>query len=366
MKKKLLVLVDFESNGGTKSYFLNLLEFIKSFDNNRVIYLKQRSSLSQLDVEKIEKIASIEYLPKYYTQDNLKKFPILFSIFRILFCFSKGVKYDKIIVSTGNYFHFLSFCFFNKNLFYVLHTYPSSVKENFLKKFIKKKLFQFYNLFRFKLITVSDFSKKQILEYTHFNLDKLFVVHNYVNNQNFNRTNLIKNKTVLTIGHIEEWKNPRLWISVAEKICRRRNDIFFIWVGDGSLKDVMKDLTLPSLSDKIKWVGNSNNVSKFYETATIYFQPSIIESFGLAVVEAMSYGLPCVVSKNGGLIEIVEDCFNGLLIDIDNVNDIVEKIEFILDNDFLLSQYSKNALNTQQTNFNISKWTSLMKSIIYE
>lgn len=370
MTNKLLLLSDFESNGGTKTYFKQLLSFYKEKSILRkCICINRNSSLTQIELENIKKYFEVKYFPQFYTQDNIKKYPIFFFIFRTFFCFFVGIQYEKIIVSTGNYFHFTTFASFKKKFYYILHTYPSMQKNRRwynLKQFLIKLYYLVIAKLNFKLITVSQFSKTQIHKTTKINLNKISVVYNFVLPQE-NICNEPKNeKIVLTVGHVEAWKNPFIWLQTAISICNKFPNITFIWVGSGSLRKKMIEQTPVQLIHRIIWEEGKDNVVDFYKSANIYYQPSLIESFGFAVIEAMSFGLPCVVSNVGGLPEVIDNNENGFLCNLDSEKDAVSKIIKLLNNDLEYKRISQNSKIKTQTTFSESIWTNHMNKTLNE
>jgi glycosyltransferase involved in cell wall biosynthesis len=371
LTNKLLILSDFESSGGTKTYFKQLIDFYKQKSVlEKCICINRNSSLTKTELENIKKYFEVKYLPKFYSLNNIKKFPILFFIFRTIFCFFIGLQYEKIIVSTGNYFHFITFSVFKKNKFYyILHTYPSMQKYwrwYNLKQLSVKLYYLFIAKLNFKLITVSQFSKTQIHKCTKINLDKISVVYNYVLPQGNICKDKKNEKTVLTVGHVEVWKNPFFWLQTAITICNKFSNVFFIWVGSGSLRKHMIEQTPFELSHRILWVEGQENVFDFYKKADIYFQPSLIESFGLAVTEAMSFGLPCVVSNVGGLPEVIDDNVNGFIYNLDSNEDALTKINFLINNEKDYSRLSQNARIKIHSYFSNTIWSNQMNKTLNE
>jgi glycosyltransferase involved in cell wall biosynthesis len=95
-------------------------------------------------------------------------------------------------------------------------------------------------------------------------------------------------------------------------VLQARPDVLFVWVGDGELLDSMRaEINALGLDDRIRFSGFVAEPSTWYETAQVYFQPSLRESHGIAVLEAMAHGLPCVVADTGGLPESVVDGETG-------------------------------------------------------
>ena len=371
MTTRLLLLSDFECNGGTKTYFKQLLSFYKEKSILRkCICINRNSSLTQIELENIKKYFEVKYFPQFYTQDNIKKYPIFFFIFRIFFCFFVGIQYEKIIVSTGNYFHFTTFAAFKKQFFYILHTYPTKNNYN-LKLRPKYLLLKFYyfiiSKINFKIITVSNFSKNQILKVINNNLENISVVYNYVPIQ----TSVIKknrnnNILVLTVGHVESWKNPMYWLKIAESVCEINKNIKFAWVGAGSLRETMIEQTPVYFRHKIIWINEKDNIEEYYKNADIYFQPSLVESFGLSVTEAMSFGLPCIVSNVGGMPEIIDNKINGLVFNLDSIDDAIQKIIYLSNNEIERNKISEKAIFKIKKNFSKIIWTKKMNNILNE
>lgn len=68
------------------------------------------------------------------------------------------------------------------------------------------------------------------------------------------------------------------------------------------------------------------------------------ENFGLTIVEAAACGLPVVASPTGGPKEILEQCDNGLLVDVENPEEIAEALKKIISNQVLWEKYSANGI----------------------
>lgn len=91
---------------------------------------------------------------------------------------------------------------------------------------------------------------------------------------------------------------------------------------------LIKDKKLEGIIEYIGWVDEDKKPVLFF-TSDIYIQPSYWEALGIAILEAMSYGLPVVASNTGGIPEIVKDGQNGLLVipgDIDGLFETIMKL----------------------------------------
>ncbi len=95
------------------------------------------------------------------------------------------------------------------------------------------------------------------------------------------------------------------------------------------------------VDDMIEWFGELEHPERFYTRLRVYVQPSVSESFGMAVLEAMSAGLPVVVSYAGALSEIVQDGKNGLIVAKNNPEELAEAVVKVLSDDELAGGLSQ-------------------------
>ena len=98
-------------------------------------------------------------------------------------------------------------------------------------------------------------------------------------------------------------------------------------------------------------------------SSSIYVMTSLSESFGLSLIEAMSYGLPCVsYSSAQGANEIIEDGKNGFLIDGRCEDVMIDKITELIEDEKLRSKLGKAARKTAKeytANINLEAWKKL-------
>ena len=68
-----------------------------------------------------------------------------------------------------------------------------------------------------------------------------------------------------------------------------------------------------------------------------------VETFGMTLLEAMSYGIPCIAPPKGGPVELINNNVNGYLINSYDINKITKLIIYLEDNRHKLEKLSKNA-----------------------
>jgi starch synthase len=95
--------------------------------------------------------------------------------------------------------------------------------------------------------------------------------------------------------------------------------------------------------------------------SSIFAMPSLYEPFGIAPLEAMVYEIPCILTNDWAFPEMVQPGVNGELVECGNVNELADKIKFLLGNPDLLHFLGKNARNIVLTNYT---WDIVVKRLI--
>lgn len=119
-----------------------------------------------------------------------------------------------------------------------------------------------------------------------------------------------------------------------------------IIVGDGSERRMLEKMVASlGIQERVKFLGAVDNsrVPYYLSAGDCFCLPSLQEGFGIVVLEAMAAGLPVIASKVGGLLDIVQDNENGLLVEPGNSQAISQAIEKIRDNSELARQLTNKA-----------------------
>jgi glycosyltransferase involved in cell wall biosynthesis len=172
------------------------------------------------------------------------------------------------------------------------------------------------------VVFVSEFSRQEI--YTRHTLDNIHsrVIHNGIRTQRAEtvlsrkQLDIPENAfVVISVGTLEPRKNQYSWVSAMLDLLRARPHIYLLLVGDGQDRKRIETLASRSgLDPQIRLLGFRSDVSRLLRLADVYCHPALMESLGIAVIEAAEAGLPIVAANVGGIPEIVEHLQSGVLI----------------------------------------------------
>ena len=102
------------------------------------------------------------------------------------------------------------------------------------------------------------------------------------------------------------------------------------------------------ISDKVIFFGNSSEIDSILSYSDLFLLPSETESFGLAALEAMAWGVPVISTNSGGLPEVNVEGESGFMADVGAIDTMAEKAITILSTKETLSTFKSNALKVAQ------------------
>lgn len=128
--------------------------------------------------------------------------------------------------------------------------------------------------------------------------------------------NVPKNsKKILYVGRFEWEKDPEILIRAFKEVVKTHHDWTLEMAGDGPLFEKMKLLAQElNINNSLVFNGKVQDVAKLYSNASIFVLPSVIEGFPNALIEAMSFCLPCICFSDIPYEDIVEDQINGIVV----------------------------------------------------
>lgn len=137
------------------------------------------------------------------------------------------------------------------------------------------------------------------------------------------------------LGRVEAEKGVETIIKAA-KILKDHPEgrgIAFLLAGEGSLRErITRGVSESGLQNRVKWVGWQES-SSFLPLLDLLLLPSLREGMPVALLEAMSLGVPVIASKISGVVEIVREMETGILIPPGDAAALAEKILLLLSSD---------------------------------
>ncbi len=123
-------------------------------------------------------------------------------------------------------------------------------------------------------------------------------------------------------------KGPDIFVSVIERL-KKDHNVFVLLTGParGYLKKELERIGVPY---KHFYLKNYPEIPKFYYALDVYLVTSRAEGGPKALTEAMAAGVPLVSTRVGMAPDIIEDGFNGLLADVDDVATLSSRVETII------------------------------------
>lgn len=145
-------------------------------------------------------------------------------------------------------------------------------------------------------------------------------------------------KQIVTVCRISPEKHIENVFYVARQL--KEKGINFCWhiVGDGvNISEMKQSAYIHEVEDCVVFEGRKINPYPYMLQADLYVHPSYVESQGLTVLEAMSLGVPCVVTKSRGPSEFVEHGNNGYMVE-QSPDALAEGVRRILRDEALYSK----------------------------
>lgn len=195
------------------------------------------------------------------------------------------------------------------------------------------------------ILTISNFSKKEIIDLLHVQMNKIHLVYCSVSEvfRGGDETNLATSKKqyILSVSSIDPRKNFYNLILAFNKLDITGLELMII----GSEHSVFnnRDLKKAIQSNKnIHFTGylSDEELVQQYKNAILFVYPSIYEGFGMPPLEAMAFGCPAIVSNTTSLPEVCGDA--AYYIDPYDINDIADGMKEVLENHGLREQLIRN------------------------
>lgn len=173
-----------------------------------------------------------------------------------------------------------------------------------------------------------------------------------------------KKYDICCVARLTKAKNPFEFLNIIYQLKKEKNDIRAVWVGDGELKEAfsikVKEL---GIEKNVDIVGYQKNPYKYMASSKVFMLTSEWEGYGLVAFEALTLGLPCVVSNVGGLPDVVDDTCGKLCKDN---REFVDSIIEMIRNEEKIKILSRGANEKAMKLDNIDRYSKEIEKIYNE
>jgi glycogen(starch) synthase len=184
-----------------------------------------------------------------------------------------------------------------------------------------------------RVIAVSRRTRDSIV--AHYDIDsaKIDVVHNAVSKERLVDPDTVPKylgeKIVLFLGRVTLQKGPEYFVEAARRVLARVPDVRFVMAGSGDMLPQLIELVAQyRIQDRFHFTGflRGADVHKVYAMSDLYIMPSVSEPFGVAPFEAMLYGVPVIISKDAGAVELLDNAATINFWDIDELSATIIRV----------------------------------------
>lgn len=228
------------------------------------------------------------------------------------------------------------------------------IKKDFFHRWIYKRVD--------KAIAISRIIKQNLIETTPLNEEKIVVIPNVVDLERFNPENFDRKKIRTTFGFDENvlvftnvarlspGKGQDIILKAISLIKEQLKDTLFVFIGEAeerekfyenNLKNFVRENNLEQL---VKFYGFRKDIPEILAASDVFLFPSYAEAFGISLIEAMAMGLPNIVCKADGVIDIIIENETSLTFERNDVQRLSENILKLKNDAELRMKLSSNSI----------------------
>lgn len=234
---------------------------------------------------------------------------------------------------------------------------------------IRKKILELSLKKSTKVIAISNDVKESLVGYLGIPENHISVIYNGVDTSRFT-TNIQENLNnpvrLVYVGRLIEEKGVQLTLEALSNLPKGLKWTFDV-IGDGSYrKELEQQVNTLEVKNQIHFMGNCVNVPELLKEHDVFIHmPECEEGFGITIIEAMAVGLLCICREKGGILEIVTNGKDGIL--VHSKEELTEVLTDILSRSekYEVLKLRENAVNRAK-DFDIKQFSKHLDAFINE
>lgn len=216
-----------------------------------------------------------------------------------------------------------------------------------------------YNIKRYSHLSyfaVSNMEREIILKHNNKHLNKIGVLYNPVDIYKGEKIRISQNTNYIFIGRLSEEKGITDFCKAMQEL-----DLNGIVLGDGKLLNSLRN-QYPNVRFE-GWIDSKDMKTYYKQAKCLVFPSKVPETFGLSIVEALSYGIPCIVPSKCGAVDVINDGGNGFVYEIGSYNSLINCIKKFESSDL---KFMENFISKDNNpyNFSINKYIQNYECIL--
>ncbi len=259
-------------------------------------------------------------------------------------------KFD-VIIDSENGIPFFTPLYSRVSKFLLIHHVHQEIHRSQLKfplsqiaLFLEGKLMPF--VYRNQIvITVSQSSKKE-LEQIGVNKDNIHIVHPGVTTTLLKKSKKTAYPSIVYLGRLKAYKNVDIALKAFAQILKEYPNAKFTIAGTGEMGGILQYLTGKlGIKDNVEFLGAVTEEQKAEVLAKswVSIQPSMIEGWGITVIEANASGTPVIASNVNGLRDSIVHNRTGVLVRVKNIQEFSDAIKKCFSDKKFLKTLSEEA-----------------------
>lgn len=353
-----------QSNGGVARY---LQMFFKYIDKKKYTVILVYPIEYMHEKNKFEKLVDhIEFVDMYREINVIKDLKSCIAISEVIKKYNPDLIY--LNSSKAGALGRIANLRYRKPVIYNPHGWAFNMKTSYLKRKVYVFIERLLSKYTDYIIAISNKEKESAVINNIADDDKIKVIFNGIDiNEYDNNLELQKDWRVKLnipeeaivigmVGRISDQKAPDIFIKSAYEIKKIIPNVYFIIVGDGEKLEEIKELINRFGLEKdvliTGWIDNTFNYINSFDISMLL---SRWEGFGLVLAEYMVCKKPIIATKIDAIPDLIENNVNGLLIEVDSVEECVRATINIINNEVLKDNLIFNSDNIVRKRFDVKR-----------